>query len=115
MKKPYTKKYILAEINDFCESSQILGGKNSRSIFTINELLYCIESLRNNNGPSFNIQINSIDGAFIPCFANEPYFVDIQTRSKKVRIRDVEIYDEMEDEDNPDWTYLLIIEEVKGE
>lgn len=112
MKEPYSKKYILAEINDFLDTSCVIRNKTSNSIFTVNELLYCIESVKDINGPAMNLQINTDRGMFIPCECNEPYFVDVSTRSKKVRIEDVEIYNGNEDEEDPDWVYLIILKEV---
>ena len=55
----------------------ILKNKNHKSVFTINELLYCIESIKSINGRAFNLQINTTDGMYIPCCDTEAYFVDI--------------------------------------
>ena len=111
MKKAYTKEYIFSEINDFLENSCVLKNKTVTSVFTVNQLLYLVESVKDINGPGMDLQINTNEGMYIPCECNEPYFVDINTRSKKVQIKDIEIYDNAEDEEDPDWVYLIIVKE----
>ena len=107
MKTPYDKKYIFALIDDFCEGSCIIKKRDHTSTFTVNEMLYILESVSNTSNIDF--QINTESGMYIPCTWREPYFVNSGTRALSCKITDIEAINITDDEDNPDWEYLIII------
>lgn len=107
MKNPYTNEHIFALIDDFCENSCVIKDKNHTSTFTVNELLYVLENVAYIT--SIELQINTEMGMYIPCTWKEPYFVDSSTRRMQCKITGIEPFDINDDEDNPDWEYLIII------
>ena len=106
MRKPLTKKQVFAYIDAFCNGSWILKGKSHSSTFTVNELVYCLESI--SHASNIDFQINNDIGMYIPCTWREPYFIDSATRGMHCEITDIESINVAEDDD-PDWEYLIII------
>ena len=105
MSKPITRESF--EIDDFCEESCIIKERDHTSTFTVNELLYILESVSNITNIDF--QINTESGMYIPCTWREPYFVNSGTRALSCKITAIEAIDINDDEDDPDWGYLIII------
>lgn len=106
MGKPLTKKQVFAYIDAFCNGSRILKDKSHNSTFTVNELVYCLESI--SHASNIDFQINNDIGMYIPCTWREPYFIDSATRGMLCEITNIEPINVAE-EDDPDWEYLIVI------
>ena len=107
MRKPLTKKQIFAYIDDFCDGSWVLKNKSHASTFTVNELVYCLESI--SHASNIDFQINNETGMYIPCTWREPYFIDSATRGMHCEIVSVEPINIADEEEAPDWEYLIVI------
>lgn len=106
--KAYNNQEVIEAINSFSTESCILKGKQYDSEWTVNELLYCLESVASINNELY-FSINTTDGMYIPCESG-PYFVNSETRAQHVKICEIEPYDISPNEDGSKWVYVVIVE-----
>ena len=112
MKQPLTKAEIYKNMLEICQDNTILQHQKIEEVWTINSLIYCLELLNYDYG--IYTDINTIHGTYIPIrrYNDQPIFVPATTRANKAIIVDVESYPiNMEDEET-NYIYLFVIEEV---
>ena len=108
-KIPHSKEYIAEKINEYTEGSIILKGKSFEGEWTVNELLYALESIMYIND-DLNFSINEVSGIYIPCDRG-PYLVPSTTRAEHIKIIGVESYD-ISATNSPKYLYLIIVKKV---
>ena len=106
-KQKNKKQYILDLIQSQIDESQILRSKTLKGVWTINELIYCLERIQYDVTIEFSIWIDG-PSICVPIDNALPVFVDCKTREKKVKITSIEIYEE----DEYSTTYGIVTKEA---
>ena len=101
------KQYVLDLIQSQIDESQILRSKTPKGVWTINELIYCLERIQCDVTMEFSIWIDG-PSICIPVDNALPVFVDCKTREKKIKITSIEIYEE----DEYSTTYGIVTKEA---
>lgn len=102
------KQEILNKIAKFADTSVVLKGKKVNDVWTINELVYCLEMIERNC--HLHLSINTDNGLYVPVEDAIPTFIDTKTRGTKVTIEDIEYEDVYNDGSYEE--YLVIVKTV---
>lgn len=119
--KELTKQDILDRIIETQHKSSVLKGLAGMDrIWTINELIYCLELMSCREELNLTI-CNDTDGMSIPCDCPSlPLWVNCSTRAKKVKITDIEVEEYTKDIGDDDeyveeicYAYIVVVKEVE--